>query len=175
MCYCRGNHSELSPGERSGTRDYGERYPHIAALMRATILFSLHFGGQASSLPSLRSANCFAACATEISAHPCDTTTRQANHPKVCPALPRKIFRLTRRANQRHYFARLTQTRGGSRSSRTCGGMRWTRSARKTNVHEAYGEVVWSWRRGAGVKLVAFSASDGDNKARSPGRARSKP
>ena len=34
--------------------------------------------------------------------------------------------------------------RGGSRSSRTCGEMRWTRSARKTNVHDAYGEVVWS-------------------------------
>ena len=28
----------------------------------------------------------------------------------------------------------------------------------------AYGEVVWSWRRDAGVKLVERSASDGDNK-----------
>ena len=24
---------------------------------------------------------------------------------------------------------------------------------RKTSAREAYGEVVWSWRRGAGVKL----------------------
>jgi len=24
------------------------------------------------------------------------------------------------------------------------GGMRWTRNARKTNAHDAYGEVVWS-------------------------------
>ena len=29
--------------------------------------------------------------------------------PKVCPALRAKIFRLTRRANQRHNSARLTQ------------------------------------------------------------------
>ena len=31
--------------------------------------------------------------------------------------------------------------------------MRWTRIAQKTSVHDAYGEVVWSWRRGAGVKF----------------------
>ena len=73
---------------------------------------------------------------------------------KVCPALRAKIFRLTRRANQCSFFACLTQLRGGSRSSRTCGGMRWTRSARKTNARDAYGEVVWSWRRGAGVKFL---------------------
>ena len=29
---------------------------------------------------------------------------------------------------------------------------------------KAYGEVVWSWRRDAGVKLAEVSASDGDNK-----------
>ena len=29
---------------------------------------------------------------------------------------------------------------------------------------KAYGEVVWSWRRDAGAKLVELSASDGDNK-----------
>jgi len=32
--------------------------------------------------------------------------------------------------------------------------MRWTRTARKASAHDAYGEVVWSWRRGAGVKLA---------------------
>ncbi|SRR5258705_372063 len=45
---------------------------------------------------------------------------------KTCPAIRAKIFRLTCRANQRHNSARLTQLRGGSRSSRTCGEMRWT-------------------------------------------------
>ena len=40
---------------------------------------------------------------------------------------------------------------------------------------KAYGEVVWSWRRDAGVKLAERSASDGGKRARSPGRARSKP
>ena len=42
---------------------------------------------------------------------------------------------------------------------------------------EAYGEVVWSWRRDAGVKLLRSKLlrGDGGNKARSPGRARSKP
>jgi len=31
--------------------------------------------------------------------------------------------------------------------------MRWTLMARWTCAPEAYGEVVWFWRRGAGVKL----------------------
>src|ERR1700736_2060650 len=31
--------------------------------------------------------------------------------------------------------------------------MRWTRSARQTSVRDADGEVVWSWRPDAGVKL----------------------
>ena len=48
----------------------------------------------------------------------------------------------------------------------------------KTNVAEAYGEVVWSWRPVAGVKFVRGQkpiADDGGKKARSPGRARYKP
>jgi hypothetical protein len=32
--------------------------------------------------------------------------------PNTCPVLPRKIFHLTRRANQRYYFARLTRQEG---------------------------------------------------------------
>jgi hypothetical protein len=42
---------------------------------------------------------------------------------------------------------------------------------------KAYGEVVWSWRRDAGVKLVRSKLlrGDGGKKARSPGRARYKP
>ena len=34
--------------------------------------------------------------------------------------------------------------------------MRWTREARKTYALEAYGEVVWFGRRGAGAKLAGF-------------------
>ena len=45
-----------------------------------------------------------------------------------------------------------------------------------TNSTKADGEVVWSWRLDAGVKFAGRnSADDGDNKARSPGRARRKP
>ena len=76
------------------------------------------------------------------------TRLRQNNttgkSPKTCPALIEKIFRLTCRANQWLESARLTRTRGGSRSSRTCGGMRWTRKLRLTSVTRADGEVVWS-------------------------------
>ncbi len=65
--------------------------------------------------------------------------------------------------------ARLRQTsrRTGTGSAARC----WRR-------HLAYGEVVWSWRPDAGVKLAcdaAHHADDGGKKARSPGRARNKP
>ncbi len=53
--------------------------------------------------------------------------------------------------------------------------MRWTLAALQTNGATADGEVVWSWRPDAGVKLAGVSANDGGKKARSPGRARSKP
>jgi hypothetical protein len=49
---------------------------------------------------------------------------------RQCPAPSRKIFRLTRRANQRYRSRRLTRERGVSRSSRTRVGMRWTRQRR---------------------------------------------
>ena len=41
----------------------------------------------------------------------------------------------------------------------------------------ADGEVVWSWRRDAGVKFLRsrLLGGDGGKKARSPGRARYKP
>src|SRR5437773_4757127 len=59
-------------------------------------------------------------------------------------------------------------------------GMRWTplfqaRASVQDDGTKAYGEVVWSWRRDAGAKLVEQFASDGGKQARSPGRARSKP
>jgi hypothetical protein len=40
---------------------------------------------------------------------------------------------------------RVSPERGAARDRHErCGGMRWTRNARKTNAHDAYGEVVWS-------------------------------
>src|SRR5215212_2091216 len=43
--------------------------------------------------------------------------------------------------------------------------MRWTRELRLTCVAQAYGEVVWFGRRGAGVKLAIRSAGDGGKRA----------
>jgi hypothetical protein len=45
------------------------------------------------------------------------------------------------------------------------------------NGSAAYSEVVWSWRRDAGAKLLRSKLlrGDGDKKARSPGRARYRP
>src|SRR5205807_7653787 len=51
---------------------------------------------------------------------------------KTCPALHAKIFRLTCRANQSHNSARLTADEGRWPSSRTRGGMRWTRELQLT-------------------------------------------
>jgi hypothetical protein len=51
-------------------------------------------------------------------------------------------------------FAVSPDERGGSRSSRTRGGMRWTRSLRQTSASVADGEAVWSWRPDAGVKFA---------------------
>ena len=63
-----------------------------------------------------------------------DAPLRQNNttgkSPKVCPVLPAKIFRLTSTANHRHNSARLTADEGRWPSSRTCGEMRWTQTAR---------------------------------------------
>ena len=75
----------------------------------------------------MRNANCFALRASIISRPACDKTTRRANHPKTCPALLRKIFRFRSRANQFFSLAVSPDERGGSRSSRTRGGMQWTR------------------------------------------------
>src|SRR5260221_13282779 len=63
----------------------------------------------------------------------------------------------------------------GVRTSRTWGGMRWTRAAQLTNGADAYGQVVSFWRPNAGVKSAIRSAGDGVKQAWSPGRARSKP
>src|SRR5262249_55803109 len=60
-------------------------------------------------------------------------------------------------------------------SSRHVGrGMRWTLAASGgflagRNAWQAGDEVVWSWRRDPGVKLVERSASDGGKRGSSPG------
>ena len=50
-------------------------------------------------------------------------------------------------------------------------------AARETGVLAADGEAVWSWHPDAGVKFLRSKLlrGDGGKKARSPGRARSKP
>jgi hypothetical protein len=52
--------------------------------------------------------------------------------------------------------------------------MRWTLWARRTNVTEAYGEVVWSWRSEAGAKVAKMLtrlAGDGGNQAKVTGES----
>ena len=50
-------------------------------------------------------------------------------------------------------MAILSQEEGRRPSSRTWDRERWTRKLRPTSAADAYGEVVWSWRPDAGVKL----------------------
>jgi hypothetical protein len=66
--------------------------------------------------------------------------------------------------------------RGVSRSSRTRGGMRWTRTAPMTNGagRGRRSRVVLTPRRRCQA-CGRYPAGDGDKKARSPGRARRKP
>jgi hypothetical protein len=63
---------------------------------------------------------------------------------KTCPVVLRKIFRLTRRANQRYQLARLTRQEG---RLAIVTNVRWDAvdaDVLLTNSTEAYGEVVWS-------------------------------
>src|SRR5439155_19467504 len=83
--------------------------------------------------------------------------------------------------NQNYNCARLAPTRGAYHDRHDtlgagCDGRFGVRRFLTPDENaKAYGEVVWSWRRDAGAKLVEQFASDGGKKARSPGRARSKP
>ena len=101
------------------------------------------------------------------SSEPCKNSPT-GKSPKVLSSPSKKIFRLTRRANQGYISAVSPDKRGGSRSSRTCGGMRWTQWPRLTSVAEADGEVVWSWRPDAGVKYLQGSLH-GATEAKEPG------
>src|SRR5256714_8621518 len=71
---------------------------------------------------------------------------RRANHSLgrfSCPAPFAKTFPFLSKAN--HFISRAVSSyqRGGSRSSRTRDGMRWTWLAPLTNGADADGEVVW--------------------------------
>ena len=61
----------------------------------------------------------------------------------TCPVRLAKIFPLRRQPKSLPYLRRPVPQRGVSRSSRTWGGMRWTRMALLTRAPEADGEVVW--------------------------------
>jgi hypothetical protein len=97
-----------------------------------------------------------------------DKSTRRqitSDFQKSRQARESKIFRFTCRANQRHVSARLTRWRGArERHERAvgCDGRGW-RAGRC--APEAYGEVVWFGRRGAGVKRAIRSAGDGGKRA----------
>ena len=67
-------------------------------------------------------------------------------HPasRACPVPAEKIFWFSEIANQSISMSIPSHLRGGSRSSRTRDGMRWTRMVLLTRALEADGEVVWS-------------------------------
>src|ERR1700732_4999120 len=94
----------------------------------------------------------------------------------VCPVPFEKTFLFFRNANQVYISPCPVSQRGGSRSSRTRGGMRWTLMVPTTNGARGgrRSRVVLTPRRWRQV-CGKCSAGDGGKKARSPGRARYKP
>jgi len=96
--------------------------------------------------------------------------------------LCRRRATLRRRANQVHIFRRPVPIQEGRFAivTNVGRGMRWTcRScsahSRADEQHRCGREIVWSWRRGAGAKLVMRFGEHRERrgqKSRSPGRAR---
>src|SRR4029077_14924948 len=84
----------------------------------------------------------------------CDQMTRRANQQNL--SSPRAKNIPLNPSGKSALSARPVppEMRGVSRSSRTCGGMRWTRGARLTSARIADGEVVLSWRPNAGAKFA---------------------
>jgi hypothetical protein len=76
---------------------------------------------------------------------------------KTCPAPFQKIFRWSRRANQRYRSRRPARERGVSRSSRTRVGMRWTRQRRARQVCSQGGIAVSEQRRAGRTALLPNS------------------
>src|SRR5882672_6326980 len=65
-----------------------------------------------------------------------------------------KIIRFVLAPNQRFPLRIPARQEGRTRRHGRWAGMRWTRERRKTSAVRADGEVVWSWRSDAGVKVV---------------------
>jgi hypothetical protein len=117
----------------------------------------LSVGGSNPSPPS-RAMDCLASLAMTNLHRRVRQNNPTGKSAKTCPALSAKIFRLTRRANQRYQLARLTRQEGRcARHERAvgCGGRDGSR--RRTRL-VADGEVVWSWRPGAGAKCARTSS-----------------
>src|SRR6266496_2947532 len=100
-------------------------------------------------------------------------STRRANHfwfSEIVSSPEIKNISLNNSGNQNHNSARLAPTRGAYHDRHDtwgagCDGRFGVRRFLTPDENaKAYGEVVWSWRRDAGAKLVELSASDGDNK-----------
>jgi hypothetical protein len=89
--------------------------------------------------------------------------------PKRLPVTPNQWHFAPSRAPQEGRFAIVTDVERG---------MRWTRSCRQTNDIGADGEVVWSWRPLAGVKLATMfyiAPTTVTKTSWTPGRSRRKP
>src|SRR5215475_4542961 len=69
-------------------------------------------------------------------------------------------FLLRRRANQNDAPRVRSHKRGASRSSRTLAARCDGRVVLSDERHDADGEVVWSWRPWAGVKVIGLDESD---------------
>jgi hypothetical protein len=101
-----------------------------------------------------------ALCADPL-ARPGMTVEEQTAYPtgkspiRLCRPLSillRKNISVFQNQNHRYMPSRPAPPKGALRTSRTRGGMRWTRVALLTRVPDADGEAVWSWHPDAGVK-----------------------
>src|SRR6266849_616985 len=80
---------------------------------------------------------------------------KKTSHAKTCPPLRAKIFRFAFAPNQTYSLRCPGPQEGRIAIVTDVGqGMRWTRERRETSAAYADGEVVWSWRSNAGVKVV---------------------
>jgi hypothetical protein len=101
-------------------------------------------------------------------------STRRANHflnignEFVKPA-PEKYFPSHFGKSELEFRRPASITRGGSRLSRTRGGMRWTRECCETGSALACGQAVGAWHPDAGVKFVKQFTGDGGLQARHTG------
>ena len=100
-----------------------------------------------------RRMKCFACDCNDKCLRQINATGKSVRSPKVCPALPAKIFPLPRRANQTFNSARLAATRG---AIAIVTNVRWDAMdarLRLTSAAFAYGEIDWVRRPDAGVKF----------------------